>query len=266
MDVILRDSVPQIFKRPYLSVPPDSTLRQIAPFLAIGPQIYVDGLVVIEAERLIGRISSKEILLTIINTKYPDWLNVRASQMMDNSGISLEMDLPLGKAINIFRQTSFAFIPITKSGSVVASLSIRDVLPIIAESTVDVSLKDVSSPLVLLSNKTNLKAALRIMFERNIRNMITKIENDYYIANDRNILEFLFSHSGRNVMRTNNEGVQAVGIDLIDMPLAIKVKENTRVNQAAQLLMDLNTSCLLLGEFIITPWDIVMKTTEKIHN
>ncbi|MGH9973633.1 MAG: CBS domain-containing protein [Nitrososphaeraceae archaeon] len=265
MDITLRDCVPQIFKRPYLSVLPDSTLMQIAPFLAIGPQIYVDGLVVVEGERPIGRIGSKQILLTIINSKYPDWLEVSAAQMMDNSRIYLEMDLPLSKAINIFKQTGFAFIPITKSGLVVASLTIRDVLPIITRTTPSLSLKDISSPLVLLSNKTDLKTALRIMFERKIRNMIVRVDNDYYVANDRKILEFLFSQNGRKLVRTNNMGAEAVEIDLIDMVPAIKVKENTTVSQAAELLMDINTPCLLLEGSIITPWDIVMKTIDKIH-
>ena len=115
MDITLRDCVPQIFKRPYLSVLPDSTLMQIAPFLAIGPQIYVDGLVVVEGERPIGRIGSKQILLTIINSKYPDWLEVSAAQMMDNSRIYLEMDLPLSKAINIFMMIDKSYYFIYKS-------------------------------------------------------------------------------------------------------------------------------------------------------
>jgi hypothetical protein len=60
-------------------------------------------------------------------------------------------------------------------------------------------------------------------------------------------------------------GTEAVEIDLIDMVPAIKVKENTTVSQAAELLMDVNTPCLLLEGSIITPWDIVMKTINKIH-
>jgi hypothetical protein len=59
IDIALRDAVPQVFKRPYLSVPPDSILMQIAPFMAIGLQIYVDGLVV-------GIISNKQILISVI--------------------------------------------------------------------------------------------------------------------------------------------------------------------------------------------------------
>ena len=265
IDVALKDVVPQVFKRPFLSVLPESTLMQIAPFMAIGPQIYVDGLVVIQEDGPIGIITSKQILATIINSNYPDWLKINASQIMDSSRISLEMDSPLSGAIDIFNQTSIAFLPVTKSDLVVASLSVRDILPIIANGTIQVPLKDISSSLVLLSKDTNLKVALNTMFQKRIRNIILRSnENDYYIINDRKILEFLFSENGRKILNTHNLGIQTVELDHIDKLTAIKVNKNTSLSKAAELLMDINTPCLLLNESIVTPWDIVMKTIEMI--
>lgn len=265
IDIALRDAVPQVFKRPYLSVPPDSTLMQIAPFMAIGPQIYVDGLVVTEGERPIGIIGSKQILRSIINSNYPDWLKISTLQIMDSPGVSLEMDSPLSNAIDIFSQTHIAFSPVTRIGLVVASLSVRDVLPIIAASGKNVPLKDISSSLVLLSKETKLKVALDTMFQRRIRNIITRANNnDYYIINDRKILEFLFSENGRKIMDTHDLGIQAIEIDLLDKLPATRISDNTTLSKAAELLMDINTPCLLLNESIVTPWDIVMKTIERI--
>jgi predicted transcriptional regulator len=237
---------------------------QIAPFMAIGPQIYVDGLVVLEGEKPIGKIGSKQILLTIINSKYPDWLKKTASQIMDSSEISLEMDCPLSTAIDIFNQTSIAFIPITKSGLIVASLSVRDLLPVIKTDTFHATLKDIASPLVISSKGINLKVALNIMFQKKIRNIIVESDNGYDIINDRKILEFLFSENGRKIMNTNSLGIQASEIDLLDKLPAKRVSDNTTVCKAAELLMDIDTPCLLLNKSIVTPWDIVMKTIEKI--
>lgn len=264
IDVAIRDSVPRIFKRPYLSVLPNTTLMQIAPFMAIGPQIYVDGLVVLEGEKPIGKISSKQILLAIINSKYPDWLKKTALQIMDTSEISLDMDYPMSRAIDIFNQTSFAFMPITKSGLVVASLSVRDVLPVIMTTTFNATLKEIASPLVILSKKTNLKLALNLMFQKKIRNIIVESNNGYGIINDRKILEFLFSQNGRKIMDMNSLGIQAVEIDLIDKLSAMRVSDTTTVSKAAELLMDINIPCVLLNKSIVTPWDIVMKTIERI--
>jgi hypothetical protein len=147
----------------------------------------------------------------------------------------------------------------------VASLSVRDVLPIIAASGKNVRLKDISSSLVLLSKETNLKVALDTMFQRRIRNIIIRAnKNDYYIINDRKILEFLFSENGRKIMNTHDLGIQAIEIDLMDKLPATRISDNTTLSKAAELLMDINTPCLLLNESIVTPWDIVMKTIERI--
>jgi hypothetical protein len=57
------DAAAHIFRRPCLFVNPTAQMLQIATFLAIGPQIYADGLVVIDYKKKpIGRISSKHII------------------------------------------------------------------------------------------------------------------------------------------------------------------------------------------------------------
>jgi predicted transcriptional regulator len=264
IDVPIADLVPQIFKRPYLSVLANSTLMQIAPFMAIGPQIYTDGLVVLEGEKPIGKIGSKQILLTIINSKYPDWLRKTASEIMDSSQISIEMDSPLSSAVNIFNQSSIAFIPITKSGLIVASLSVRDLFPVIIRSSVHIIVKDVASQLMISPKGTSLKTALNVMFEKKMRNIIVKSDNGYGIINDRTILEFLFSENGRKIVNTSNVGIQGIEIDLLDKLPVNRISENTTINEAAKLLMDTSIACLLVNKTIVTPWDIVMKTIERI--
>jgi CBS domain-containing protein len=262
-DAAIRKALPQIFKRPYLSVPPETQLMYLAPFLAIGPQIYVDGLVVTKGDRPVGRVGGKQILLTVLDSNYPQWLQINASQIMDDSGISTEMDSPLGQALKIFRQTGFAFVPVTNKGMMVASLAIRDVLSVLAKTDMRQPLKPLSSPLVQVSKKTDLKNALRIMFERKIRNLIVRDGSNNYVINDRKILEFLFSHDGREIMRRGIAGISAVEVELIDMIPAVEIREDTSFRNAAELLMDVGNPCLLLGSSIVTPWDLVMKTIGK---
>jgi hypothetical protein len=59
-------------------------------------------------------------------------------------------------------------------------------------------------------------------------------------------------------------GIQAIEIDLMDKLPAKRVSDNTNLSKAAELLMDIDTPCLLLNESIVTPWDIVMKTIERM--
>jgi hypothetical protein len=97
------------------------------------------------------------------------------------------------------------------------------------------------------------------------------------IINDRKILEFLFSHNGREILRKN--GTAGLGdiniINHLDTISIAQVKSNTTVSKAAELLMDIRTPCLISegnkGEedtdhsdhSIVTPWDVVMKTLKS---
>ena len=280
-DILIKDAAPQIFRRPFLFVEPNSHLLKIATFLAIGPQIYVDGLVVIDKgsgkEEPVGRISSKEIISKILNLGYPEWLELKASQIMDSFVGSIEMDSPLSTALEIFEKTRFAFVPIVAkdSSTVAASLSIRDILPLVAKINIDRPTKDVCSPLIRVDKNTTIRTALDLMIKGGIRNIGIE-DNDaknnnnnnklLRIINDRKILEFLLSHNGREIMQ--RDGIAGLAdiniINHLDTISATKVNCHTTISNAAELLMDIRNPCLILEEgennSIVTPWDIVMRT------
>jgi len=282
LDTQIKDAAPQIFRRPVLFVESNTQMVQIATFFAIGPQIYVDGITVIDEvqKRPVGRISSKYIISSILDLGYPDCLQKKASEIMDSSVMLLEMDSLMKEALEVFERTRFAFIPIvTKKDDkmddldhsfkvVTASLAIRDILPLIAKANLNIPIGEVSSQLISLDAKTSIRIALDYMLNNGIRNIGIK-SNLPHIINDRKILEFLLSHNGRTVLFKNGiAGLADLNIvDNLDIISATTVKSNTTVSRAAELLMDIHNPCLILednekGEhnYVITPWDIVMKT------
>ena len=105
VDLRIEDATPHILRRPFLYVEPNTPMLQVATFLAIDPEIYVDGLLVmndkIQRGKLIGRISSRHIISSILDFGYPDCMQRNASQMMDGLVMPLEMDSPLRKALEI---------------------------------------------------------------------------------------------------------------------------------------------------------------------
>jgi predicted transcriptional regulator len=298
-DIRIKDAAPHIFRRPFLYVESNTQMLQIATFFAIGPQIYVDGIIVIDEvqKRPVGRISSKHIISNILDSGYPDCLQKKASQIMDSSVIPLETDSPMKEALELFERTRFAFIPIlTKKedkmddlyGSfkiVTASLAIRDILPLIAKANLKISIRELSSGLISIDGNTSIRIAIDYMLNNGIRNIGIRqggsVHDDIVsencgiksnlprIINDRKILEFLLSHDGRTVLHKNGiAGLRDVSIvDNLNIISATAVESNTTVSRAAELLMDIHNPCLILednekGEHnrIVTPWDIVMKT------
>ena len=298
-DIQIKNAAPHIFKRPFLFVEPNTRMLQIATFLAIGPQIYVDGLVVVsdndkgQRTRPVGRIGSKHIICNLLDSDYPDWLETKASQIMDSTVAALEMDSKLSSALEVFDKTRFAFAPIVanidneKNGEigssslvVTAVLAIRDILPLIAKANISIPIKKISSPLVSVDGNTSITNTLSYMIRTGIRNMGINEDESFHddanglrVINDRKILEFLFSHDGREILRKN--GTAGLGdiniINHLDIISIAQVKSNTTVSKAAELLMDIRTPCLISegnkGEetdhYIVTPWDVVMKTLKS---
>ena len=80
----------------------------------------------------------------------------------------------MGKVLEVFDKTKFAFVPLTANNSndkfgsthdsrvkeeeeeLVASISIRDILPVIAKMNIDRPIKDLSSPLISVDKNSSI--------------------------------------------------------------------------------------------------------------
>jgi CBS domain-containing protein len=298
LDIQIKDAAPHIFRRPILFVEPNTQMLQVATFLAIGPEIYVDGLFVIDdkvqKEKPLGRISSRHIISSILEFGYPESMQKNASQMTDGLVMPLEMDSPLKRALEVFKTTGFAFVPIVAKSDdmkddslrAAASLAIRDILPLITKANLSIPVKEFGSRLISVSGKTSIRNTFDYMLNKSIRNIGIKEELSYqvngrtirgdergkeaklyHIINDRNILEFLLSHNGREVLRRKGI-VRLTDISNLSTTSLTAVKSNTSISNAAELLMDVHNPFLILESnenegkeypHIISPWDIVMK-------
>ena len=302
LDIQIKDAAPHIFQRPILFVDSNTQMLQVATFLAVGPEIYVDGLLVIDDKvqrgKPIGRISSRRIISCILDCGYPDCMRKKASQMIDGLVMPLEMDSPLKRVLEAFKTTGFAFVPIVVKSDdmmerhslrVAASFAIRDILPLIAKANLGIPVKEFASRLISLNGETNVREALDYMLSKSIRNIGIKRELSYQVdsgtigvderdkdaklyrvINDRNILEFLLSHNGREVLyRKGIIRLADIGfIDSLDTTSLTTINSNTSISGAAQLLMDVRNPFLIYesnenegkeNQYIIIPLDIVMK-------
>lgn len=254
------DVVPHIFKRPLLSVSPSDPLLQVGTFLAIGPQIYVNGVVVLDDHRVVGVIGGRHIIEYILY--HPrDWPQRSASNVMNRFEHTVQADYPLRVALDIFSKTGFAFAPITVNQRVVTSLSIRDVLRVAVASKLDTPIDKLSSSMVTIKSTASIGDALEMMLEQGIRNLVVKDSTNAGVLNDRKILEYLLSYGGRETILSRGlDGLFETQINVLDLAVAKFVNRDTPSDVAAEFLLDLNTPCLLLAnDSIVTPWDIVMK-------
>jgi predicted transcriptional regulator len=249
-------------------VSPSDSLLQVATFLAIGPQIYVDGLVVLDGHKAVGTIGGQHLIKHILCLQ-EKWLDEKASEVMTKVNSSVEAAAPLRTVLNIFSKTRFAFCTITVNSKVAASLSLRDILKVVERSKLNVAANKLSSPLTYISKDASIGNALEMMLEKGIRNLAPMQGNSQEmtsIVNDRKILEFLVSHDGRRMLELATGGFEdlfKVKISVLDMLAAKIIAPDLPANAAAKLF-DIRAPCLLLDDSIVTPWDIIMKGFEIV--
>jgi CBS domain-containing protein len=269
--IMISSVLSHVFRRPYVSVSPETPLLELGTYLATGHQIYVDGLIVAQEKKLAGRIGGQHILDCLLKTAYDDWSMVKASELMEESDSSLELDSSLNDLLELFAGTKFALAPISEKGELIGSIGIRDLLPLVFESKLPAQVTAVGSTQVLLEGDETLRTAIDTMLKKRIRNLVlsgnikgstTKTD---YIINDRKILEFIFSYEGKKVMTgvIESDAFSNIRVDSLDLISVSHISHTETVSRAANMLRDINTPAILSEDQIITPWDVVMKTLWK---
>lgn len=258
------EALPKIFKRPLLHANQSDPLMTVATFLALGPQIYVDGLVVLDTNRPVGVIGGRHTIEYILYHRN-DFLKATASDIMSRSVFPLEATRPVNDAIEVFEKTGFAFVPITLNQKVVTTLSVRDMLSLAVKSKLETPISELSSQAITVSNDASIGSTLELMLEHSVRSIIVCKNDKNTIINDRKILEYLVSHAGREVMSSSGlDGLFQTDIAILEPVDACQVPDNMPASEAAESLLDINTPSLLLNNgSIVTPWDIVMKGLER---
>lgn len=254
------EAAPQIFRRPLLQVSSTDPMLQVATFLAIGPQIYADGLVVLDSQsgRLAGRIGGYALSQHIL-ARRDGWLDATAADVMDRLDRPLYDSDPIDAAIEIFKETRFAFMPVARGGGqiIISSLSVRDLLPL-AYGMGGVEAGALASDVVAVDGNASVYDALKFMVDRGVRNLVFAEPDGPWVINDRKVLEYLLSHEARS---RGFEALGRVAVRSLGMAKGKQVAPYEPAGECARLLSDVGTPCLFVGgrgDKILTPWDVVM--------
>lgn len=260
-DISIKDAASQIFQRPLLYVNPSDSMLQVATFLATGPQIYVDGLVVLEEnKKLVGRIGGYALANHILNSK-EKWLDSNASEILEPLEQPLQRDDYLSKAFRFFIDTKFAFMPVASNAEITASLSLRDL--IIYARRIGATVEDLASPLLTIEEDTSVLEALNFMVENGVRNLVFSTKDGPYVVNDRKVLEYMLDSQTRKIVsRDGFEVLDNIRLDSLGAIEGILVNPKVAAGTVAHFFSNITTSCLFVDNHrILTPWDLIIKSS-----
>ena len=253
LDLTIQDAFPHIFNKGTVYVAPDTPIRNIALFLIPLRELYTSGIVVMENNIPIGRISPTHILKKVVENGYPQCLAATAKDVMVSIVRDVRATFTLRAVLEIFRDTKFGFSPVMKNELLAGTISTRDFLPFIVKMGVERSANAIASDLIYINPRISIENTLRIMFEEDIRKIAIKEKNQVTIVDDRSLLGYLFS------WETGKPNALDVDIDVLPKSNVANFPHIISISKAAEELLVKNLPCSISEYKIITPWDFVMK-------
>ena len=253
LDLTIQDALPHIFNKGTVYVAPDTPIRNIALFLIPLRELYTSGIVVMENNIPVGRISPIHILKKVVENGYPQCLAATAKDVMVSIVREVRATFTLRAVLEIFRDTKFGFSPVMKNELLAGTISTRDFLPFIVKMGVERPANAIASDLIYINPRISIENTLRIMFEEDIRKIAIKEKNQVTIVDDRSLLGYLFS------WETGKPNALDVDIDVLPKSNVANFPHTISISKAAEELLVKNLSCSISEDKIITPWDFVMK-------
>ena len=268
----IKDAFPHIFKRDFMFVNPQTPCTSVMMFLYPAVLCYIDGIVVINDDKPVGRIGSKDVLEYIIKNGFERFRKSVASELIKHKEYISETQT-LEKLLKIIKKTKFSFVPVVdQKEHVVATVSIRDFLPLVASLKMPIPCTSIASRLLFVSDQLTVKNALSIMLENKIRRLgindtpdkVSNIDgkivfavrdatNKVSIIDDRIILEHIcFNIDDPRCLNTK--------LEKLPRENSLRITSRLTIPETADLLVGKERCCALPDHSIVTPWDIVIKT------
>ncbi|MBM3910601.1 MAG: CBS domain-containing protein [Thaumarchaeota archaeon] len=249
----VQEAFPHIFSRGTVYVAPNTPIRNVALFLIPLRELYTSGIVVMENNKPVGRISPTHILKKVLERGYPQCLDVTAKDVMVSIVREVRATFSLRDVLEIFRDTKFGFIPVMKNELLAGTVSTRDFLPFIVKMGLERQANTIASDLIYIDSRISIKNTLRIMFEENLRKIAVKEKDQVKIVDDRSLLGYLFS------WEKGKPNALDIDIDALPKSNVANFPHTISISKAAEEIIVKDMPCLISDDKIITPWDFVMK-------
>lgn len=124
-------------------------------------------------------------------------------------------------------------------------------------------LKELASPVRLITGNETVSATLNFMMSYRIRRVVFKRNSTFYCCTEREFLRGMFSMDGLDMMRNNPKVLLDQKVESFAMDRAAKIPVldgNRKVEEAWELCAQVPTATAIVnGDMIATPWDMVIK-------
>jgi CBS domain-containing protein len=259
----IKTALPNLFSRPYMMLEPSTKTHfalSLLGFHEIDAITIWFGKNADWTRRFV--VYGYSAILTLLRSDPKDYAMMLEQPCetvaVEPASISGEDDL--GSLLDLFlkRRFGFAYVEKARGTQIGGFVNLRDLVKLYESSIfkTDLLVGDVASyPVVSMSGDTDLKSVLDYMVRKNVRRIL--VSDTQKTISDREIISHITETFRFGVKQDLSHLLNARLGDLKStQPRTVELE--LPISQAARIVYD-DGGCLLCGEGIITPWDLIIK-------
>ncbi len=260
LELRIEELFPNISNRQCFFVYPNESVSHASICLIPAIEVYIDGVIVVENSKPIGRIGSKHILAAYYQFGREIFYR-EAREIMHHTKDYITPNMLLKDLLNDMRLNRLGFVPLVSEKGMVV-VSIYDVLRLLTKLRIDEPVSTIGSRLTAIDEDYSIRDALRIMLEKNIRRLFIIKDGEIYAIVGRDILDFILNNE---VIEGKHIDISNLNVCMIKKHKMLQIKPETSISNAIILLLKQHapSSLIIDYEYVVTPWDIVMKGISK---
>jgi CBS domain-containing protein len=203
-------------------------------------------------------------ILTLLRTAPKDYglLMEQPCEAVAVEPATISENADLENLLDLFFKRRFGFAYVERAGGAQLGgfANLRDLVALYEKSVIksDLRVGDVASyPIVTMPGESNLKDVLDKMVRKNVRRVLVSGTQNSMVS-DRDIVSFISSTYRQEEFRQDASRLLDAKLQDLKSVRPASVELELPVDQAAKIVYQ-NGGCLICGEGIVTPWDIVIK-------
>lgn len=203
-------------------------------------------------------------VLTLLRTEPKDygWLMEQPCEAVSVEPAIISENEDLEDLLDLFFKRRFGFAYVERAGGTQLGgfANLRDLIALYEKSIIKTDLRvgDVASyPVVSMPGDSSLKEVLDKMVRKNVRRvLVSGTQNN--IISDRDIISYVSSIYRLDGFTLDPSRLLEAKLEDLKKTHPSGVELELPIDRAAKIVYE-NGGCLLCGEGIVTPWDLVIK-------
>lgn len=257
--VKIRNAFPHVLDRKYPVVKPEYPLLTVLYLLRMNDVAAVPLVGGAGGPRALFGFSSLARLLALPPGGFAAFLAEPCGNVADKLE-SVGVDDDLESLLEAFKARRLGVACVRGGGPEKRSLvTLGDVIELYSKDRLRArsTLEEVASPVISARGETSIRKGIEEMFSRRIRRLF--LSDDEYVS-DRSIMDRVFSPLVLDdVAADPTADVLAAPLNSLKKGAPIRVRRGTSIKAAAAKLRGEGLQCLVVGDAVVTQWDLVMK-------